>query len=205
MASSSGSSGGINMATLTADALAGNNSCIQNAEATWAAAIGGGGEGTSSYIVVADRIAADNWSCSRTFLWFDTSSLGAGATISAAKLVHPLIANVGNTDNLTIHVVGHTAADTTIVAGDYDTIGSTSYGNVAVSGLSEATTTDITLNATAIAAISKTGNTAIGIRSNKDKDAVEPTTSNGYTANRANFDLVITYTPAPSSSFFAMF
>jgi hypothetical protein len=192
------------MAILTADALAGGATAAMSNEATWNAVATGAGEALAGYTISANKIAANNWTGTRTLLWFDTSSLTSGAVISAAKIVHPVMANNTNTDAITIHLVTHTAPSTTIAFGDYDAVGSTSFGSVLMSGLSTSTTTDIVLNATGIAAINKTGNTAIALRTNKDIDNSDPTGYNEYTASLGDFDLVVTYT-VPSSGFFALF
>lgn len=191
------------MSTLTADALAGGNTASMSNEATWNAVATGAGEALSGYTISADKIGAGNFTGTRTLLFFDTSSLTSGAVISSAKIVHPAIANNTNTDAITVHLVTHTAPSTTIEAGDYDAVGATSFGSVLMSGLSTSLTTDIALNATGIAAISKTGNTAIALRTNRDIDNSEPTGYNEYTATLANFDLVIEYT-LPTSGFFAL-
>lgn len=191
------------MATLTADALAGFGSPEQANELNWNAVVTGTGEALGGYVFHANKIAADNFTGGRTLLWFNTSSLTQNAIIESAKIVHPVISTSSNANSVTMHLVTHTAPSTTIVTGDYDSgIGSTSFGSVAMSSLSAVTTTDISLNASGIAAINKTGNTAIAIISNLDKDNTAPTGYNEYVSDRSLFDLVVTYTLQSGSLLF---
>ncbi len=180
----------------TFDVLAGYGSPQMSNEASWAAVRGGVGENLASYAVFANKVGVGNFSGVRTLLWFDTSALTPNAYITAAKIVHPAIANNNNNDGISIYFVTHAAPSTTIVAGDFDSgIGTISFGSIAMSSLSTSVTTDIPLNASGIAAINKTGNTPIALLSSHDFNNVEPIGSaNEYTTQYANFDLVVTYT-----------
>ena len=65
-----------------------------------------------------------------------------------------------------VHIVSATPAGTAnVVVGDYNKLGTTSFGNASsISALSTAAYTVITLNASGIAAINKTGVTSLGLK-----------------------------------------
>ena len=153
-----------------------------------------------------------NWQTNiRAIYNFDTSSLGSGATISAATFSlygTTMSASDGNTPNLAL--MGATPAnDNNLVAGDYNQLGTTEFATrVDWGSLVTGAYNDVVLNATGIAAINLTGITKLGvINGNYDLDAVEPAgagtgNSTSFNANYADQTgtvndpkLVITYTP----------
>lgn len=141
----------------------------------------------------------------RSFFLFNTSSLGAGATISAAVISFNAQGTKANGDSTSLIIVdGTPASNTAIVAEDYDQTGSTEHGSIALSAWVETdgTYNDVTLDASGIAAISKTGITKFAGRLALDLNNVIPTGNNYigiYFADQAGTSndpkLVITYTP----------
>lgn len=102
----------------------------------------------------------------RGILTFDTSALGSGATISGATL--NLYVNTAKDDfgSQSFNIVGATPANNNnVVNADYSQLGTTKFSSdIAFSGISTAQYLVITLNAAGLAAISKTGITALGLR-----------------------------------------
>ena len=184
------------MAVLTQTEAGGGNGVRVTGQTDWATAKSQTTGSTTNFVVDNTKVSANNFQLSRGFFWFNTASLGQGATISAAVFRHPAITNNTNDEAITVHVVGHTGTETTIATGDFDLIGTTSYGSVLMSGLSTSVTTDISLNATGLAAINKGGNTAIGLIGSLDKDNTTPTGINQYTITPTDPVLEVTYTPA---------
>ena len=108
----------------------------------------------------------DIWRC---IMNFDTSSITAGATITAATL--SLYVNAGynygvGLGDTSVHAVSATPASTAnVVNGDLSQLGSTSFGNFAsINALSGGSYNIMTLNASGIAAINKTGITSLGLK-----------------------------------------
>lgn len=110
----------------------------------------------------------------RGLFLFDTSSIPDGDSISAAEIQFVIKTVAGSDeldggghDNSRIHIVSsNPASNTALVAGDYDSLGSTSFGNSVIQddnpGVDE--TEIITLNASGIAAIDKSGITKFGTK-----------------------------------------
>lgn len=150
------------------------------------------------------------YTITRFFTLFDTSALGSGATISAATW--SVAANGGtkaNADSQDIDLVSSNPASNTSIAGDdYDQVGTTVYGSLAVSSWVDTNNTynNISLNASGLAAISKTGITKFAARLSRDTDNTAPT-GNGYvggymadnTGTSSDPKLVITYTGATTT------
>lgn len=97
----------------------------------------------------------------RAFYLFDTSSLTSPAEISSA-----VFSTYGTATNTKANVIGSPsfhltsstpASNTAIVAADYAQVGSTSFGSVAYASFGASQYNDITLNASGITNISKTG------------------------------------------------
>lgn len=125
----------------------------------------------------------------RAIFTFDTSALGSGASISAADFCI-YITGIDNSFTDSLAVVGATPAnDNNLVDADYGQVGSTLYATaVALAGLSTSQYNNISLNATGLAAISKTGITKLGTRGEHDRSDSEPAWSSG-----ADSDLDICY------------
>lgn len=120
---------------------------------------------------------------SRGFYPFDTSALPDGATITAASLfvysyVTPGTGGGGSTDNKSVCVVESTqASPTALTTADYDQVGSTLLADrIPFSSFPSAGYQEIPLNATGLAAISKTGYTKLALIAGYDFDNVAPTT-----------------------------
>lgn len=136
----------------------------------------------------------------RGFLYFDTSGLPDTCTITGAKLYMFTRASAGQ-----VTVYAGTQADT-LVADDFDSFGSEWSSNTTLSANQY---NSITLNATAVAAISKTGVTKICVRdSTRDVANTAPSSpgashndnvTNIYMSDYTGTDhdpyLEITYTP----------
>ena len=134
----------------------------------------------------------------RGVVFFASGDLPDTADISAAAL----------------HIYGegdysHTDFDVTVVsfsgsqppvADDFDVLGTTSYGAASTSGFATDGYNTITLNATGIAAINKSGTTVFGLRSSRDISATTPTGAEYVRFYSADYDggsrapkLVVTY------------
>jgi hypothetical protein len=74
------------------------------------------------------------------------------------------------------------ASNTAIVAGDYDSLGTTDYGNIEADALTTDSTTynDITLNSDGRAAIDRSGITKFGWRHDGDRSNTEPGSLSGF-------------------------
>jgi hypothetical protein len=181
---------------------------------TWAtlvAAAGTWGDANVAFEGVIDirsSATSDRWRViQRGIFLFDTSSLPDDAEISAATLS---LFGAGKADSLGIIpdvniYSSNPASNTDVVAGDYDSLGSTAfstaitYANWVVPGYN-----DFTLNSSGIAAISKTGISKFGTRNaNYDVSETAPSwTSDTYSFLRSYFaeqgsgyepKLVVTY------------
>jgi hypothetical protein len=103
----------------------------------------------------------------RAVMLFDTSSLDSGATISAATISLWGLGRAGGLGQPPLHICSSApSSNTAVVAGDYSTLGSTSFGNIAWASFVATDTTynDITLNASGLAAITKAGVTKFGAK-----------------------------------------
>lgn len=101
----------------------------------------------------------------RLLFTFDTSSLTSDAIISSVVFStygNQKVNQIGSPD---YHVCSSTpAANNNLANSDYGQLGSTSFGNVSYASFNDAGYNDITLNASGIAAVSKTGITGLGSR-----------------------------------------
>ena len=147
------------------------------------------GAGTSSSDSSADELAirwsADNVSnqwriMTRGFFLFDTSSLTSGATISAATFSLYITILTAPTDATAskreLRVVSSNPASNTAIANsDYGTLGSTEFGHITYSGVTLNAYNDVSLNASGLSNISKTGVSKFGTLSGADMDNSAPT------------------------------
>lgn len=155
--------------------------------------------------VIETRIAAGNYYIERAVFLFDTSSLPDGATISSAvlSLCSTSDGAYKNEDTTSVEIVSsNPAANNNINNADYDQLGTTSFAskNLSAWTTSDGTYNDFTLNASGIAAISKTGVTKLGARIGKDLNNSAPSGINQlyiYFSGQSGTDkdpkLVITY------------
>lgn len=131
---------------------------------------------TSGYFVLLNSsYSSSEWGeLCRSFFLFKTSALGSGATVSDATFSFYVPSTYSQgLGTITINVVASTpASNTGLVVGDYDQLGTTSFGTK--SGTSSGYN-DITLNASGISNISKTGISKFGCRSEWDRSNTPPT------------------------------
>lgn len=212
------------MATLTVypDADAESTSvdgAVFNSGATWSgvhdATAGTGFDDSTSPVqfIRARKVSAGDWRVNRGFFLFDTSALTAGASISSAIISFAGQGTaVNNADGGNIDIVQTTpASNTALVAEDWDEIGTTLQAtSLALSSWvsTDNTYNDLTLNATGLGNISKTGITKFGTRHSFDTSNTEPTGNNDafcYTSDNTGTSsdpkLVVTYTTSIAYSF----
>jgi hypothetical protein len=193
-----------------------NRSVGAGSEEDWATIRDSAGTGASANIddsTYADLYVASDTPTNkyrrlkRAIFTFDTSSLTSGATISAAVLS---LRGTGVTNTLgspDLDIVSATpASNNTVAAADYSQLGTTDLGHIAIGDYSTSAYNNITLNASGIAAISKTGVTPFGTRLSWDTDnsfggtwaTNKSAQFNGrfadYTGTTSDPKLVVTYT-----------
>jgi len=203
------------MASLAVNSNSGGDGNVYNDNVgTWATVKGlttgtvtGGGDTVNVYASVLTTR-----SIGRIFLPFNTSALTSGAVISAATLQFNVTQIFGS--NGTLHAVQTTQADpTSLAAGDFDNIAGssstmTSGGSVAVSSTGIKT---ITLDATGLTWISKTGYTLLALVEDRDLTNTDPSpndyrfgvNTNEYATSGNRPLLTITYTVPSAGGFFA--
>jgi len=92
------------------------------------------------------------------YILFDTSSLGAGAIISSAIFSGYFQIKSNNLGSPDLHLASSTpASNTGLVSADYQQVGRTSFGSITYANFTASQYNDITLNASGISNISKTG------------------------------------------------
>lgn len=121
----------------------------------------GGSTGDDTPHLVASSTTNQFQILRRSFFLFDTSSLGASAIISGATF-----STYGSASNTKSNQLGDPdyclgsaspASDSTLVAADYQTRGTTRFGAISYASFTASQYNDITLNASGLANISKTG------------------------------------------------
>jgi len=130
--------------------------------------------------VDADLVGGDSsgqwWRIIRGITLFDTSLMTTEAKILSAiwSLYGSSKANaIGNAPAL--HVVSsNPASNTNLVAGDYQNVGTTSFGSVSYSNFSTTGYNDISLDSNGIANISKAGISKFGCRTSNDLSDTNP-------------------------------
>lgn len=160
--------------------------------------------------IISYKVSAGEWYIRRGFLNFDTSSLTAGATISSAVLtLYETGKNDGDNDAQGyITLVDGTPASATVgVNGDFDQVGTTHLSNDQdITGITDNATYDLTLNASGLAAISKTGVSKFALREGHDLENSAITSSYNrsepaaadYAGSTNDPKLVVTFTTAPT-------
>lgn len=155
----------------------------------------------------ATRNGALDWTVRRSFYLFDTSTLTASATISAA--VFSLCGQgsaPSNTDSTSINIVSSTpASNTTLTTTDFDQVGSTAFAtiNSASWTATDGVYNDFTLDANGRANISKTAVSKFAARLGRDLSNLTPTGANDLASYFSDFagttndpKLVVTYSLA---------
>lgn len=100
----------------------------------------------------------------RGLFGFDTSALGVSAVVSAATFSQWFVSTISSLGDTTVEITaGPTASNTTLAAGDFQTIGRVAFATgFSVAGLTTGAYTDASLNASGLAAVSLTGITKLG-------------------------------------------
>lgn len=143
----------------------------------------------------------------RLIMLFDTSSLTSNCTINSAVLSVYGNDKDDSLDADTFDIVSSAPTSNTELANaDYGNVGSTSYGNVAYASFDTSGYNDVTLNATGLATVSKTGISKFGARIGWD---ISGTFSGSWSDSALTYHtgimadtgsnkpkLVVTYTPA---------
>lgn len=150
---------------------------------TWSTLVNGAGTGADSagstaLIRITDELTAQYASLTRGILVFDTSGLPDGATVTGATLSlygNAKLDQKSCTPNINIYSAAP-ASDTNLVAGDYDSLGSTAYSSaISYGDWSTAGYNNFTLNSTGYGVISTTGVSYFGVRNaNYDVANVAP-------------------------------
>jgi hypothetical protein len=154
-----------------------------------------------------------NFAIGRYIALFDTSGIGDTDTINSAEFGNWIVSksNGDNDGDDVCHLVSSSpASETALVAEDFDQVGGTSFGSGAdYTGMSTGAYYTITLNASGLANISKTGTSKFGTREGHDMNNNAynggASTNNLYTtyfveqAGTANDPyLTVVYSPAPT-------
>ena len=158
--------------------------------ASWATLIAQGGTGgldtdNGRYVYFASGSSSNQWAfMERPVFLFDTSSLPDDAVISAATLsLYPIPGGEkGDTLGVSPDINVYSSApalNTSLAGGDFDSLGATAFSTaITYANWTAGAYKDFALNASGIAAISKTGVSKFGARNaNYDVAAVAPTWS----------------------------
>ena len=147
----------------------------------------------------------------RSFLSFDTSALPDNAVIESAVLRLYPVGTTRSGDGASCVIVQSTqASETSLVDGDWDQLGTVSGGSLAYSSMAAGAYREISLNATGLSWINKTGFTKLGIRDSGDISNTVPSAGTYNSLMYANGEgganppeLVVTYSlPAILDKFF---
>lgn len=158
---------------------------------------------------------ANFFSIFRAFHLFDTSSIPDADVISSATLsLYGQAKSTAGTEERLYVVSATPAATSTLAIADWDQTGATSFGTTPTT-FSTTAYNDVTLNASGIADITKTGITKFGVRGYYDfnniaPDAANDMSDNYYAADQAGTStdpmLVVEHAAAATNSnFFAFF
>lgn len=159
--------------------------------------------------IPACQLLAGNYTIRRIFALYDTSALGASASISAGVMssyVNSKV-NLDNDGDDWINIVqSNPASNTNLVVGDYDQCGDAVSNptegatRIDIGSITTSAYNDWTLNATGLGWISKTGITKLGMREGHDAINSAPASVNSITirlaedTNGTPQKLVVTYT-----------
>ncbi|OGO14671.1 MAG: hypothetical protein A2Z02_02925 [Chloroflexi bacterium RBG_16_48_7] len=189
---------------------------------TWANIRGGAGnyasdsEAYTEVVIIESHSSTDKWlGIRRGILLFDTSSLPDACVISAADLsVYGKTKLDQNSWNPDLNVYSSApASNTSVAAGDFDSLGTTAFCDTAKSyaGFSTSGYNDFSLNASGLAAIDKAGVSKFGFRNaNYDVANSAPSWAGSKTSYFTIYfaeqgtgykpKLVVTYTASPVSN-----
>lgn len=152
---------------------------------TWATVHDAGSGTASNDVTTLGSVASQEvsgqtnmWSIRRAYFLFNTSALTAGATISAA--VFSLVGELGSLGNgdpdaqAYVNVYSsNPASNTALGAGDYSLVGTTAFSTqIGLSSfvIDNSTYNNFTLNASGLAAVSKTGVSKFSVREGHDAE-----------------------------------
>lgn len=173
----------------SASAISGYAQRFGGAEA-WATKRAGAGTGVGNGTIVVAWMGSNvlnQWNnIYRGFCLFDTSIIGSGSTIASATF-QPYIFTTTNPSDATTRRDIHLAAaspvsDTTIASSDFSNVSTTSFGSLAWTSIVLNYNT-ITLNASGLSAISKTGITKFSLQTSADLSNSAPN-HNGTTGDQ---------------------
>ncbi len=165
-------------------------------------------DGMQDGVISGASAAATTYNISRVGLSFDTSSIPDNATITVAVIKIYPYELPGNADTVHLDVVSFAPTNPASHAvADYAKAkwGTTPWGSItyATLGANLNALNSITLDASGIANVSKTGTCSFGLRVSRDTDDSAPGGTNLMYMTFAQTVLVVTYT-LPSSGFFAL-
>ncbi len=167
-----------------------------------------GGDGIRTHTELHSGTSYDIW---RAYLPTDTSAIDDGDTVTAASL---LLYTGGDgvaksdADTSSVYAIPTTQALTSaLVVADFAAVTYTDWGNVTIASVVAGGYTTITLNATGIAGITKTGTTKIGAVDGRDFNNSAPTGMNRVSASASEqtsttqdpYLSITTTTPVPPS------
>ena len=201
-----------NVEVTTVDGIAGNDDAPY-ATSHDAASGSSANDSASSSNLYRQRNSGGTYFIDRGIFLFDTSSLTALATISAATISFKVNLKADpDVDSLSI-VTSNPASNTAVTAADFNKVGNAITSptkqatDVPTSGIDASGTvyTDIALNATGIGNVSKTSITKFGTRSAQDCSKTAPTGNNflvayfaDETGTTSDPKLVVTYSAGGS-------
>lgn len=160
---------------------------LYNGGSTWSAAriASSSSWGSSSYPFLYVLSAGDGswYDVGRSYLYFDTSSIGTGSTVTSSilKLFEYSESAVENPEYLTLYVSGGmpTYPHDPLVYGDfYYSYYSGDYGHLAMASIVENTYNSIDLTSTGLSAIDVDGITKFVLRTSQDYSNVQPNNYN---------------------------
>lgn len=146
---------------------------------------------------------------------FDTSSIGAGSSISDATLSLRVLFSANALGSPALHICGATpASNAALVASDYSQLQSTSFASIAYGSISSSVYNDFALNSSGISNLNLSGISGFGIRLDWDiNNSFTGTWVSGFqTSNHDVFSadnsgtgddpkLVVNYTTSPTEPF----
>lgn len=151
----------------------------QGVDQTFAAIVAGAGtnavdsDNDEGYAALVASTTSNQFSQNlRGIALFDTSAIPDGDTISSAVISFYGNFKFNGLGSPAFHVVSSNPASSTALANaDYGTLGSTSFGSVSYASYSTSGYNDVTLNASGLATISKTGVSKFGTVTDWDLNA----------------------------------
>ena len=138
---------------------------------TFADPTGTTGKMESSYFVATNR-----FDISRFFMPTDTSGITDTDTIDSATLYTYLTSSLDDDSTTIVAIETSQASTTTLATSDFDAVSFTSGGSITLASCSTSAYNGISLNATGLTWISKTGTSKIGVIIGLDQSNTSPST-----------------------------